>query len=978
MLMALLSKRKNAFSFLMEFDWENPSSPIVLTGSVGIDKLGDTKENKPEDMKTLKGAFTSLDYKFPRDEELPTAQELSKVITQFQVDHFGPQTDASNYGWMSMTDSNTLKRLNEVYVSIDKNVGGAKPEQGINPANETKDFDVVRGALTGFGYTIKPGYDADATQSLSDALLSFQTTEFGIRDKDWKLYGWAGAGGGTMDRINRNRNQLRFKYPRWKYIDYDHTKSLPMQLMPEIANSSIARAHAAAVKAGGIPTQADVLPTIDFQQLKINASGDAKYMEVVLKHDINNPDRIVPANLVEIDAAIKELNGADLSQLKGTGYRIKVPTEYYWLGKDLEFYQVSDQKKDTQIENVDKSDTEVKGDTEVKQDTEVKTETTTTDTNGQVIGPAFKELTYKASKVNVKEKLTKTAEAPLIIITDTVGGPNKGVASANKPEELSAVQNALIELGYKITLPDTDLTMTTKAIKDFQTAEFGSDKASGYMGPGRDTISRLNEKLKTKRSALTPEQIAANRKNDFTVTVTRPGENIPVLTATVGQTDKPNRNYKSDAVTIMGVLDTLGMYDQAEVSGKNKTNEINAATNSTKKYLEQADVKYMIAAIKALQKLWKIDRLVNEESDKTQLYSFGMSKDLSDPMIEGTIQQNDATYVMLKNYKRNDITYTDYKGDKESFRLGNFKYFNTSAEGKSRKRSMKDAYQMTGDLKFNVNTDNIDTAIFEHAGLSKKEGKALMWVSQNEGGLDALNTYDRQIISVGFSQLAGEGAFEKYLAYIKFREPQLFFEYFQKYGIDVEYTMAGGEIADGETLKLKVFDLDTNTWKTDIGKWASGTLDAKKEIRENPVLLAAFVRASQDPRIQTIQIETTYRHYVEAAYNISVKITSLNDSIKLKELITSEIGLAGLFDYVIHRWTDGPTENYNKVYNDLFVKNKYKTISDLKKLNELDVINAMIPFLSGDGMIKGRMENLTAKMKTDNTKFKNHKLTSDK
>lgn len=1050
---AALQSRNSSLAFVLNILWELPSGEITLKGSVGVDRFGNIKDNNTEDLQILRKIFLQLGYSFELKEDPPSPQEIAAAIKLFQIEHFGAEGPQSDYGWMSGNSSNTLKKLNELYIGLDGNVGIHPTDKNKVIENKSGDVKEIRDALIEFGYVIPETNDPNFMTSFSVVIRSFQTTEFGLKSNDWPHYGWLGKGGGTIGRINKNRNELKAKRPKWRYIDFVSSE-LPETLLAIQRSAMFVSSYEAvknAKKELKIDDKKPYFPTVLVEDKILLLSGPQELQDMISDRDINNPYRIIAVTEKEIIAALSDLNREIDFTLFTEGLKIKVPTPNYWIGKELEFdkglkikpfsSQVLETKetKETNDESeslkdddpgqttLDKDKIENKDEGTIKEDAsdalnngansgaqeviktgnedieDIKDETIGGTTGGvtgavssvdeilkdvtsqtsetasqtlpgvsesSVIGPEFKEIDYKASKINVTTKMkSKKAAAPVYVISDTVG-----LGKTNKATDVETIQNALRELGYTITIPDTDLKQTIKAIKAFQLKEYDEKTSVGYLGPTGGTIKRINKRINEKRNSIGHDAIVANRKKDFTLKHDTPGKNLPKLTQTVGKSSKAGRNVRTEVIAVQAVLANLGMYENKTAGQK----EIDATKKLKTKTLTQSQVKETIKAIKKFQGFFRVNKLVSTTKDKNRLIELGMDKDMAH--YEGSIQPNDGSYIVLKSYTRQKIAYRDYKGDEHNISLGNFKYYNTGPNSAVQKRDMEHAYQTYGELKFDVKSKTIDTKMFEHIGLTSEQGKALMWVSQNEGGIDAVNTYDGQVMSVGFSQLAGGGAFEKYVAYIKHREPELFFEYFKKYGIDVDYTIAGGEIADGAT--FKVYDVDTKTWKEDIGLWNSKSFSAKKEVRENPELIAAFIRSAQDPRIQAVQIETTYRHYVEAAHSIKITLPGIG-SAKMKDLLTSEIGLAALYDWVIHRWTTEPKNGFNQTYKSLIAKKKLTSLKQVKALDEVEVLKKVNEVGSGGGFIKGRIDKLllenTADQKTKTGRtYKHHRLTKTK
>lgn len=156
-------------------------------------------------------------------------------------------------------------------------------------------------------------------------------------------------------------------------------------------------------------------------------------------------------------------------------------------------------------------------------------------------------------------------------------------------------------------------------------------------------------------------------------------------------------------------------------------------------------------------------------------------------------------------------------------------------------------------------------------------------VSQNEGRLDGINTYDRGVVSVGVYQwtlgsMDGEGELPALLKKVKSTFPRTFRTYFQAYGLDVSEdtnTTYGYLTYEGE----KIFS------------------QSQKDRFRVPEWAFRFWRATQEAEVQTIQVKHAlarlknfYWHPHYAAYGYT-----------LNELITSSFGVALLLDNHVNR-----------------------------------------------------------------------------
>lgn len=157
--------------------------------------------------------------------------------------------------------------------------------------------------------------------------------------------------------------------------------------------------------------------------------------------------------------------------------------------------------------------------------------------------------------------------------------------------------------------------------------------------------------------------------------------------------------------------------------------------------------------------------------------------------------------------------------------------------------------------------------------------RALRFVSQHEGGYDAVNTWDRARFSWGFIQFAGGRGFPKMLAHFKSQDPELFHKYLGRYGVDVLPDASGDPVPVClDTLRGRVLYGDR----------------AEQRIGDDPLLVALFIRAGRDADVQRLQIEAACRLYVRPA------LTAQASGVVLSSILRSPKGMAMLIDRKIH------------------------------------------------------------------------------
>jgi hypothetical protein len=145
----------------------------------------------------------------------------------------------------------------------------------------------------------------------------------------------------------------------------------------------------------------------------------------------------------------------------------------------------------------------------------------------------------------------------------------------------------------------------------------------------------------------------------------------------------------------------------------------------------------------------------------------------------------------------------------------------------------------------------LPVAEFTAVGLTTAQTNALRFVSTHEGNFDALNTYDRARVSFGFIQFAGGRGLPPMMALLKARRPAVFAAQFQAFGIDAEFNVVNGRIANAAVVLL-----DPAASRVLRG------VAAETAIRDSARLAAVFIRAGRNLDVQRVQIEAAARDYV--------------------------------------------------------------------------------------------------------------------
>jgi len=186
---------------------------------------------------------------------------------------------------------------------------------------------------------------------------------------------------------------------------------------------------------------------------------------------------------------------------------------------------------------------------------------------------------------------------------------------------------------------------------------------------------------------------------------------------------------------------------------------------------------------------------------------------------------------------------------------------------------------------------------------ARNQAAALKLVSTFEGNFDAINTYDRAVVSVGFIQFAGGGrGLPPYIALLKARQPAKFRDLLQKFGIDVEYTVAGGAIAAPQLVVLD--PAGTRVLRGDA---------AERAIRDDKRLTTALILSGRDRDAQIVQLEAAVRGYVRPPLNETVTWSDGRVRHKLGDVLRSQKGMAALFDRTIQEGLGAAHRRFQRV-----------------------------------------------------------------
>jgi hypothetical protein len=170
--------------------------------------------------------------------------------------------------------------------------------------------------------------------------------------------------------------------------------------------------------------------------------------------------------------------------------------------------------------------------------------------------------------------------------------------------------------------------------------------------------------------------------------------------------------------------------------------------------------------------------------------------------------------------------------------------------------------------------------------ISKSLQRVIQAVSENEGKIEAINTYDNSFLSCGVFQWTagaanGAGELAGLLDLLKTRAAAAFQEYFGSLGLDVEM-----KSSPPNTLQYGFLVLEGQTLNT----------GAKKKVLRENIWAYRFWRAAHDQEVRRAQIALAMSR-VGTFYPVPIP----GRSQKLSDYISSEYGVALLLDEHVNR-----------------------------------------------------------------------------
>ena len=353
----------------------------------------------------------------------------------------------------------------------------------------------------------------------------------------------------------------------------------------------------------------------------------------------------------------------------------------------------------------------------------------------------------------------------------------------------------------------------------------------------------------------------------------------------------------------------------------------------------QGSIPKTVAALVKFQSKYRVDYWT-KNAKHVQMLGTGS-------FTSGVVAPNDVTYKVLREYTQYTLVvpHPTQQGRYTTSQFDNFV------------RSSYNEYYNGIGFRGNFMPD-VPLSVFESLGLDENMALALKYVSIHEGNFDAINSYDKANFSWGFIQFAGKGgntngSLSAVIATMKNNQPQLFSEFFQKIGIDVDIITRNGEIHDGN---LKVYDLHAVT-----GKYETEGLDAEVALKSDKQLYGAFIRAAYHPQFYTAQLERAVIGYVRPALSIKTNINAgslrLSD-VPLNRIISSPMGSGLMVDLTVNQWINKTRDIFKSAIEKVASRRGINTAGVLQQIDDREVIQQIIADAGSDTRIKTRATNI--------------------
>ncbi len=442
-----------------------------------------------------------------------------------------------------------------------------------------------------------------------------------------------------------------------------------------------------------------------------------------------------------------------------------------------------------------------------------------------------------------------------------------GKDCTNSDADVLIVKNKLIEYGF-LESSEATQNQINDAIGEFQKEVLNYSKPDKQISAGGSTERAMTTYFSPIKTKSDYETIANNQK-DITIKTTKVNDNFKTDFSGIVISSASNAT-NIDLNALISLRLRLNDFGNSFVNDTltNLLNTEQSPLNDQQKKQIDDSIKETIEKLKTLQNSKNIKWWSNKKSN-IEPSIFVLSGTTTQPdYTEGQIEENDATYLYLANHKKHQMEWTLDDNSKKTLVLSNMvkSDHTTNLEGLSYVGTEKPSAMAEDDFK-------------EASCLSDSKNKALMEASSHEGNFDAINTYDKAKVSIGFIQFAGGNrSFEYLLARLKLEKPTIFHNYFGNYGIDVEFRTDNNDKIKSNSCRIVVHDPKEET--TYRG------LEAEDFMSSNAFYSALLIKAGSNSEIKKMQVKIATEKYANTSENETLDLT-------IKALKVSEDGING-------------------------------------------------------------------------------------
>ena len=454
-----------------------------------------------------------------------------------------------------------------------------------------------------------------------------------------------------------------------------------------------------------------------------------------------------------------------------------------------------------------------------------------------------------------------------------------GLKMTNKAADVTKVRDKLVAYGF-LDKDKTDQASLNEAIGKFQKTVLGMKNPDKQISAGGGTDRAL-----TTYYTATPTDFAPLKTALGDISVSTVEASTSYTTAMAGQTINASSSPGSVSIPALIALEDRLLQIKSSYMGKGFSNadlkalksKKNADLSAAEQKIVKSHISKAVAGLKKFQTNKKIEWWSNKKRNDSGKKYVLTDTTKKATYTAGQIAPGDATFIYLSNHKKYTMSWKQEDGSKKSRTRSNFV--------KSGVTTYEEGISDAGTI--DPEKSSIDK--FKKAGgIDESRAKALRHASHHEGNYDAINTYDRAVISYGFIQFAGGNRSIEYLfGRIKSEHPKVWQSLFAKYGIDVEYKTSKSGVVKKSSCRIVIHDAENS--KTLRG------LEAEQALKNNIKFSGVLMKAAENKVVQDMQIAVAVSNYVRPSENTKItkyKVDLLKVSDATGKVVTIKANVA--------------------------------------------------------------------------------------